>query len=315
MAAETKRRGRGLNLARKQALKGYLYISPWIIGFCAFYLVPNVMSLKYSLTRWSLTNTPKWVGLQNYINLMHDPTFLQVAKNTFLIVIFGSCFFQLGLALLVALGLAGNPRGGFTFRSIFYLPGLVMPVAQGLILRYIYSKSADGLLNQFIGLFGLQPLQWIEDPRIAVWAVILASPLSIGFPMVVFLAGIKGINPEYLEAAKIDGAGTLLAFRKVTLPLLTPVLVYQFLVSMIGGFQLFDFVVTLANIASNGFSYTMGRFNCLGTFVYYMYQKAFQFWEFGYGSAIAWVVFAITLILGGTIFFVFRRQSFYGEST
>jgi multiple sugar transport system permease protein len=298
-------------ISRKRALWGIMLVAPWFIGYLGFNLVPNVYSLYLSFTEWDMFSTPRWVGTANYLALWRDPVFLISIKNTFLIMFFSNLI-AIGFGLLAAVILAKDPPGRYLFRTTLYLPSLVMPVAMGMMMRQIYASGSFGLLNQFLGWFGVPPQRWLTEPDLAVWAVIIAAFWGIGGSMVIFLAGLKGINHEYYEAAMIDGAGAVHRFFRITLPLLAPVIVFQLIMGMIGasGLQVFEFPASLADFA--GATNSMGYHDCLGTLVYYLFMNGFRYFKFGMASALAWYVFGIALVLGVAIYFLAKRYNFYG---
>lgn len=301
-------------MSRKQALWGILLVAPWFIGYLAFNLIPNITSLYLSFTEWDMFSTPQWVGAANYIKLLHDPVFLISLKNTFMIMIFSNLI-SIGFGLLTAVILAKDPPGRYVLRTTLYLPSLIMPVAMGMMMRQIYASGTFGLLNQFLSWFGVPAQRWLTEPSLAIWAVIIAAFWGIGGTMVIFLAGLKGINPEYYEAAMIDGAGPVRRFFYITMPLLAPIIVFQLIMGMIGGsgLQVFEFPASLADFA--GATNSMGYHDCLGTLVYYLFMNAFRYYKFGLASALAWYVFGIALILGVIIYFLAKRYNFYGTES
>lgn len=298
-------------MSRKQALWGIMLVAPWFIGYLAFNLIPNISSLYLSFTEWDMFNAPKWVGTANYVKLLHDPVFLISLKNTFMIMLFSNLI-SIGFGLLTAVILAKDPPGRYVLRTTLYLPSLIMPVAMGMMMRQIYASGNFGLLNQFLSWFGVPAQRWLTEPSLAIWAVIIAAFWGIGGTMVIFLAGLKGINQEYYEAAMIDGAGPARRFLYITMPLLAPVVVFQLIMGMIGGsgLQVFEFPASLADFA--GSTNSMGYHDCLGTLVYYLFMNAFRYYKFGLASALAWYVFGIALILGVIIYILAKRYNFYG---
>lgn len=301
-------------MSQRKAMLGLLYVSPWVIGYVALNFIPNLTSLYYSMTEWDFFSEPTWVGLRNYAELLRDPVFMLSLRNTVLIMVFSNLI-TIGFGLIAAAIMAKDPPGRYLFRTVLYLPSLVMPVAFGMMMRQIYASGDYGLLNQFLGLFGVPPQQWLADERLAVWAVIIAAFWGIGGTMVIFLAGIKGISRAYYEAAMIDGANAVQQFFRITLPLLFPVIVFQTIMGVIGssGLQVFDFPASLAEFSGSGSS--MGQNNSLGTLVYYLYIKGFRYLEFGQASAIAWFVFGIALVLGIIIWKLSKRYDFYGTES
>lgn len=299
-------------LSKKKALTGFLYVLPWVLGYLAFSLIPNLTSLYMSFNEWDFFSEPFWVGIENYKTLFQDPVFKLSFRNTMLIMVFSNLI-NIFFGLLLAVLLAKSPPGHYLMRTVLYLPSLVMPVAMGMMFRQIYSSGTYGLLNQFLRLFGVAPQNWLTEPDLAVWAVIIGAFWGVGGSMVIFLAGLKGISPEYYEAAMLDGAGPVHRFFYITIPLLMPVIVFQLVMGMIGGggLQVFEFPATLSDFS--GASNSMGYHNSLGTLVYYLYMQGFRYLQFGMASAIAWVVFGIALFLGVFIFRLSQKYNFFTD--
>jgi multiple sugar transport system permease protein len=298
-----------VGLSQKKAQMGWLYIAPWIVGFVGLGLFPYAYSFYISLNKWDLLTEPKFRGFKNYVNLFNDPLFIVSIKNTIMYMIF-SMLVGLILALIVAAFLSGRLKGGYIYRTLFYLPNLIVPVAFGLMMQPIFRAQEYGLLNIFLGLFGMKPVYWLEDPNIAIWSVIVTGYWYIGGAMVVFLAGIKGISPSYYEAAAIDGAGWFRKFLHITVPLLMPMIVFQLVCGLIGSLQIFDIPAALANVGQGGGLYQMGVRNSLATLLFYLYFKGFRFWEMGAAAAIGWVVFAIGFVLSLIIMRVIKNASY-----
>jgi multiple sugar transport system permease protein len=293
----------------KRARMGYLYIAPWIFGFIVFQLFPIIYSFVISLNQWDMLSTPKFVGFDNYKNLfLHDPIFLLSLRNTSFNMIF-SMSIGICLALIIAAILAENIRGNYTYRTFFYLPNLIVPVAFGLMMAPIFRSQEFGLLNIVLSKFGIQPVYWLEDPNISIWTVIFTGLWYFGGSMVIFLAGIKSIPKSYYEAAQIDGAGWLGCFFRITIPLLMPVLLFQIITGLIGSLQIFDLAASMAGIGQNVYT-NMGRNNGLATLLFYLYIKGFRFWEMGAASAIGWVVFIIGLILSVFVIQILKKSAY-----
>lgn len=302
---------RKLSMTERHARVGWLYIFPWIIGFLGLGIFPFAYSFYISLNKWDLLTEPKFVGFKNYINLFtNDPLFTLAIKNTGLYIVF-SMLVGLVLALIVSAILAGNVRGGYLYRTLFYLPNLIVPVAFGLMMAPIFRSQEYGLLNLMLSkLFGLKPIYWLEDPNIAIWTVIITGYWYIGGAMVVFLAGMKGISPAYYEAAAIDGAGWFRKFIHITIPLLMPMIVFQLVAGLIGSLQIFDIPATMAGVGQSGAQMQMGRNNSLATLLFYLYFKGFRYWEMGAASAIGWFVFIIGLIFSLIIMKIIKNSTY-----
>jgi len=292
-------------MKRKEALAFYLCISPWIIGFILFYLGPVIASFYFSLTNWDLLTAPKFIGLQNYVKIFtRDPLYLQSLKVT-LIYTFTYVPLDLILGLLIALLLNRPIRGIGIFRTIFYLPSVLTGVAYVVMWMWIFNPQV-GLINTLLKTIGIQGPRWLLDPNWALWALVLMSIFQVGRSMVIYLAGLQDVPKELHEAASIDGANTWSRFWKITLPLLTPSILFNLIFGMIMTFQSF----TNVYIATNG-----GPLDSTLFYVLYLYQKAFSLLEMGYASAMAWILFLMVLVLTIIIFKTSGKWVFYRSET
>jgi multiple sugar transport system permease protein len=271
-----------------QKLTPYLFLLPNIIGFFAFTAMPVVASIIMSFFNWPLLESPKFVGLENYINLFAgDDLFGKVLLNTVYYVVV-----LLPLNLIVSLGFAvwlhSISKGSLFFRVLFFMPVLAPMVASALIWKWLYQPDY-GLINGALETIGIQGPNWIGDPNYAMLSIIIMSVwVGFGYNMVIFLAGLQGIPDTLYEAANIDGAGKWTRFWKITLPMLSPTLFFGIIMTVISSFQVFD----QAYIMTEG-----GPLNSTNTIVYYIYQNGFMYFKMGYASAIAWVLFAIIFIV------------------
>ena len=293
------------NLSTREAFTFYLFISPWIIGFILFYLGPVVASFYFSLTKWDLLTAPEFIGLNNYVKVFtKDPLFFQSLKVT-LIYTFTYVPFDLVLGLFIALLLNRRRRGIGIFRTIFYLPSVLTGVAYVVMWMWILHPQA-GLINTVLKLIGIQGPRWLLDPDYALWALVLMSVFQVGRSMVIYLAGLKGVPGELLEAAAMDGANAWARFWRITLPLLSPAILFNLIFGIIMTFQSF----TNVYIATNG-----GPLDSTLFYVLYLYQKAFTYLEMGYASAMAWILFVMVLILTIIIFKTSGKWVFYHSET
>ncbi|NPV77759.1 MAG: sugar ABC transporter permease [Anaerolineae bacterium] len=284
-----------LNLRKREALSFYLFILPWILGFLFFYLGPILASFYFSLTSWDLLTAPKWIGLRNYEKIFtNDPLFFQSLKVTF-IYTFSYVPLDLIFGLLAALLVNRQIRGVGIFRTIFYLPSVLSGVAYVVMWLWIFNPQA-GLINTLLGFFGVEGPRWLLDPKWALPSLIMMSLWGIGRTMIIYLAGLKDVPHELYESAEIDGANWWHKFWSVTLPLLTPSILFNLIFGIIITFQSF----TNAFIATNG-----GPLNSTLFYVLYLYRKAFEHLAMGYASALAWILFLI--ILGCTVL-IFRTS-------
>ncbi|WP_026370590.1 carbohydrate ABC transporter permease [Kallotenue papyrolyticum] len=283
---------------RSSNLAGYLFISPWLIGFFGFTLIPIVASLYLSFTNYDIFTPPRWIGLDNYRTMFfEDPRYWKSVGATFYYV-----FTAVPLRLVFALAIAMLLNAGFSFlglyRAIFYIPSIIGgSVAVALMWRRLFG--VDGLINTVLGLGGLQGPNWLGDPRTAIWTLILLAVWQFGSPMLIFLAGLKQIPQELYEAAAIDGAGPWKKFLRITLPLLSPVIFFNLVMQIIAGFMVF----TQAFVITRGGPLDSTRFYSL-----YLYDQGFQFLHMGYAAAMAWV---LLIIIAFFTALVFKSSSFW----
>jgi multiple sugar transport system permease protein len=262
-------------------LAGYMFLAPWLAGFFLLTLGPTLASLYLSFTRYDLLNDPVWVGLRNYERMTIDPRFHASVQVTLTYVLWAvplKLMFALALAMILDKGI----RGLTVYRAIFFLPSLLGgSVAIAVLWRQIFG--ADGMVNKFLGLFGLGGTSWISDPDTALGALIVLGVWQFGSPMIVFLAGLRQIPTDMYEAAQMDGAGKLRVFFRITLPLLTPVIFFNLVLQTINAFKAF----TPAFIVSGG---TGGPIDSTLFYTVYLYQEAFGFFRMGYAAAMAWAL-------------------------
>lgn len=275
-------------------LWGYAFISPWLIGLFLLTLIPMGQSLYFSLTNYHLLESPQFSGLSNYKEIfMNDQTFTQALKVTFVYVVV-SVPLKLAFALGVAMLLYKSIKGMSIFRSVYYLPSLIGgSVAIAAIWRNLFGY--DGLVNKLLGTFGIPTTDFINMPNTSLSTLIVLSIWQFGSSMVIFLAGLKQIPKDLYEAAAVDGASKIRIFFKMTLPMLTPIILFNMVMQTINSFQMF----TQAFVITKG-----GPIDSTLVYALYLYQKAFVFFDMGYASALAWILLAIiglaTIIIFGT---------------
>ncbi|RED61910.1 carbohydrate ABC transporter permease [Cohnella phaseoli] len=270
---------------------GYLFIAPNLLGMLVFVIVPIFTSLLMSFTDWDLINAPRWVGLSNFTDKMvHDQQFWVSLKNTF---VFSLLTIPLGIAaaFVIALLLNQSIKGVNLYRAAIFLPVGISMISISVIWRWILNTDL-GILNYVLSLVNLQGAGWLSDEKYALFSVSAISIWkSVGFNMVILLAGLKGVPSHLYEAATIDGAGAWRRMTRITLPLITPSLFFVSIMSVIGSFQVFDLIYS----TTSG-----GPGDSTRVIYYWVYQNGFKFFEMGYASALAWVVFimlfAVTLL-------------------
>lgn len=282
----------------------YLFILPWIIGFLVFTLGPLVLSFVMSFFDWSITGTPKFRGLGNYIEMFTTDD--QALKSLSISLKYAAIFVPLNMiiALVLAMLISQPVKGAKFFRTIFYIPAVISGVAVSSIFGWLLNGNY-GVINYLLSLLGIDGPQWLVDPKWAIIAVIFASAFGVGSMMLIFYTDIKNIPIDLYEAAAIDGAGPARQFFSITLPMITPTILFNLITSIISSFQ----QVTLVMLLTNGGPMKSTYFYGLMT-----YNNAFKFHKLGYASANAWVMFIIILLLSALVFKSSDTWVFY-EST
>ncbi|MGE0005813.1 MAG: carbohydrate ABC transporter permease [Parvibaculaceae bacterium] len=284
-----RRRNSGSRLLRVQGASAYLFLLPWLVGFFGLTLGPMVASLYLSFTDYSLVQSPHWIGADNYIEMFSsDRRFwksLSVTCFYVLLSVPAKLVFALAIAVMLDKGIRGLPL----YRAVFYLPSLLgASVAIAVMWRQVFG--IDGLANEFLSLFGVQGPSWITNPRTSIYTLVLLSVWQFGSPMIIFLAGLRQIPKDLYEAAQMDGASSLRQFLRITLPLLTPVVLFNFVLQTIEAFKAF----TPAFIISGG---SGGPIDSTLFYTLYLYQQGFSFFKMGYASAMAWVLLTAIAII------------------
>ncbi len=275
-----------------EKLTPYLFISPWLIGFFAFTAGPLVLSLVMSFYDWPVIGESTFVGLGNYIRMFtQDPQFWNSLGLT---LKFAVIFVPLNMiiALVLAMLIATNVKGSNLFRVIFYIPSVVSGVAVAIIWGWILDSN-NGILNYILSLVGIDGPLWLQDPKWAIVAIVIASAWGVGNMMLIFYTDIKSIPSSYYEAAVIDGATPLQQFFKITIPIITPTILFNLVTSTISALQQLTLVILLTGGGPMKSTYFYGLF---------VYENAFKHHRLGYASANAWVMFFIILGMTAVIF-------------
>ncbi len=273
----------------------YIFISPWILGFLAFTFVPMLISLVVSFMNWDVLTPPTWAGLSNYIKAFTgDPLVWQSLKVTFVFSIF-SVPLTLIVSLFIALLLNQISRGVKIFRTIYYLPVIVSGIPVTILWMYILNPDG-GLINSALAAIGIKGPGWIYDAKWVMPALLLMSVWSVGGTVVIWLAGLAGVDAQLYEAAELDGANRWQQFLHVTVPSLAPVITFNLIMGIIGALQTFN----QAYVMSDGTS-GAGPNNSMLFFAYYIYKSGFENFKMGYASALAWILFALILIITLTV--------------
>jgi len=262
---------------------GLAFTSPFIIGFLLFMIVPMMISLYYSLCDYNILSAPVFVGLKNYIKMFSDEVFFKTIGVTFFYALI-SVPLRLAFALLVAMLLLNSSRLTAFYRAAYYLPSIIGgSVAVSILWKRMFA--IDGVINKVLAVFGMKdPVSWLGDKNTAIWTLILLAVWQFGSSMLIFLSSLKQIPPSLYEAASIDGAGKFRQFFKITLPLLTPTIFFNLVMQMINGFLAFTqcYIITQGKPMNSTLFYTV-----------YMYQQSFEYYNTGYGAALAWVMLLI----------------------
>jgi multiple sugar transport system permease protein len=287
-------------LKRREAIDGYLFIAPWLIGFVVFVSGPMIGAFLLSFMDWDLFNDPEWIGIENYRELADDRLVVKSLVNTTYYT-FLSVPINLVVALMAAMLLNAQVRGQAFFRTAFYLPAVMPVVANAVLWFYILNPEA-GLANALLDRLGLPQSQWLFDADTAKPTFILMGLWGVGNTMVIFLAGLQGVPSSLYDAAHIDGANAWQRFRVVTLPMLSPVILFNLVLGIIGSFQIF----TSAYLLTDG-----GPNNATLFSVLYLFRLGFEQFQMGYAAAFAWLIFFIILAFTLIQLWFARRWTYY----
>jgi multiple sugar transport system permease protein len=277
---------------KREARLFYILISPWLIGLIVFTGIPLVWSLYLSFTKWDVLTPPEFIGIENYADMLSDKDFYQSLKVTTIYSVV-----SVPVRLMIALGLAmllnSATRAVGYFRTAFYLPAVVASVAVAVIWRWLFNPRF-GPINGFLGVIGIEGPAWLNDPDFALAALIIMSFWGVGGEMLIFFAGLKGIPDQLYEAAEIDGANKFRKFWDITIPMLSPTIFFNLVMSVIGSFQTFDsaFVISTASARDLG--------SPAGSTLFYVlnvYRQGFSRLNMGYATALAWVLLVLLFIV------------------
>jgi len=297
-----KEKRRGMTFRQKDALVGYLMISPIMLGILFFAIVPIIFSLFISFTSWNMITPWEWVGLANYRTMFNDRMLGIIWSNTLTYVLIGIPG-SIIVGLLLALGVStAGLRGGPFYRTVFFLPNITTTVAIVIVWSWLYDRHF-GLFNNILAIVGIAPVPWLSSTAWAMPSIaFMAIWQAMGYNMIILAAGLKGIDETYYEAAKIDGASKLKCLRYITLPMLTPTLFFLVVMQFIGFFQMFD----AAFVMTQG-----GPGHATNTIVLHIYRTAFTFFRMGEASAYAWLMFAVVFVVTGIQFALQKKWVTY----
>lgn len=287
-------------MRRDEAVAGYLAILPWFLGFLIFAIGPIIASFVLMFMHWEVLTPPTFAGLDNFKRFFADPLVGKALINTAIFTVFAVPL-QLGVALFAALLLNVDVKGTNIYRTLLYLP-TQMPAAASSILWFFIFSPTYGLANQLLGAVGIPPQKWLFDTTLVKPAIILMATWGFGNSMIIFLAGLKGVPDELYEAAKIDGANRWALFRYITLPMISPTILFNLIIGLIGAFQVFANVFIMTAGGPGNASLMLNL---------YIYRNAFQNFRMGYASVLAWVLFSFVMILTLIQLWVSRRWVYY----
>lgn len=310
-------RARSSSVARRHTINGLLFCSPTIVGLVGLTIYPLAMSLYYSFCSYSALKPAQWVGVGNYRLIFRDLANHGLLYESVLNTLYYSVVavpLGIAVAFFMALLLNQKVKGQTIFRTMFYVPSIVPVVASSVLWLWLLNPQ-HGLINlamtwsgaeRFVGWMGMKtPIGWLADPNWSKPALILMSLWGVGNSMVIFLAGLQGVPEELYEAAELDGASAWAKTRNVTMPILSPYILFMTIMGMIGAFQYF----TQAWVMTNG---TGGPANSTMMYPMYLFQNAFQFFKMGYACSMAWLMFVVIVIATTIVFKTSARFVYYG---
>jgi len=297
---------------RKNLRTGLLFISPWLIGFFAFTLYPALASLYYSFTNFKILQAPQWIGLGNYAELLRDPLFWKSLGNTLYLTLIG-----VPLSVLVALSIAlllnrRQLHGIGVFRTIFYLP-VVMPAVAAAVLWIFLLNPSNGLVNQILAAVGIEGPGWFFDPAWAKNGLVLLMIWAAGDIVIIYLAALQGVSRALYDAAEVDGAGAWVKLRHVTIPMISPAILFNLIVGAIGAFQYFTQAYVIGNGTVHGTNDVSigGVQNSLLMYGLHLYNNGFRYFRMGYASALAWLLLLTILVATVALLLVSRKRVYY----
>lgn len=292
-----------LSLKQRRTIMGYIFISPFILGFILWFLIPAAVAAHLTFQKWNLLAPPSYIGTANIEKLFKDPLLPQSLKATFVYTFF-SVPFGLVFAFFLASLINSNFRGIAIFRTIFFMPSIVPAVANALLWAWMFNTEF-GLINVVVRGLGGSKVAWLQEPGWAIPAFVLLSMWGVGNSMIIFLAGLQGIPETYYEAAEIDGAGRWAKLWSITLPVMSPIIFFNLVIGFINSFQVF----VNALLITDG-----GPQNATLFLVLYIYRTAFRSQNMGYAATLSWLLFLILMILSVIVFRYIGTRVYYENS-
>lgn len=294
---------------------GWIFVSPWVFGFVSLTVIPLLYSLYLSFHDWNMFSDPKFVGLKNF-ELLFDKTsiygdaFYAALSNNLIYVCFAAVVnFVVGIT--IAWSIFRPSKLNSTLRTIIYMPSMVISFALSMMMSPIFSSNEFSLINQIRTAMGLDLQNWLSTRGQGIWVVCMLCFWGVGGAMMTYISGMKNIHKSVYEAAKLDGAANIRLLVNICLPLLAPMIVYQVIMTFVGGLQAFDNVMGLSTICGGNGTANMGSDNSLATLVFYLYNLGFKDFKMGMASALGWITFAITGVFGIALLVFVQKTGYY----
>lgn len=284
-------------LEKRNLRNGLIFISPWLIGFLGLQIYPICYSFYLSLTEYSGFGAARFIGFDNFTSLHLDPILMTTVYNT---LYYTALAVPIGIVVAIILALCMNQkvREVSVYRALLYLPS-ILPSFALVFVWLIFTNAQFGLLNQILIYFGFPVIDWIGDPRFTKPSLVILAQFGAGGPALIFLASLRSIPRDLYESAEIDGAGVIRKFFRITLPMLTPIILYQLIMGLSGGLQVFTQAYIISGGARGG---TVGSQNSLFFYVLYIWQNAFKYSRMGYAASLSVLFFAVSVIIAMIVF-------------
>ena len=284
-------------LEKRNLRNGLLFISPWLIGFLGLQIYPIGYSFYLSLTEYSGFGKATFIGMQNFLSMRTDPVILSTVYNT---LYYTALAVPIGIvvAIIIALCMNQKVKEVSVYRALLYLPS-ILPAFALVFIWLVFTNAQFGLLNQVLIWFKLPVIDWIGDPRFTKPSLVILAQFGAGGPALIFLASLRSIPKDLYESAEIDGAGVFRKFFRITLPMMTPIILYQLIMGLSGGLQVFTQAYIISGGARAG---TVGSQNSLYFYVLYIWRNAFMFSRMGYAASLSVMFFIVSVIIAMIVF-------------
>ena len=294
---------------------GWLFVSPWVFGFVSLTVLPLLYSLYLSFHDWNMFSDPKFVGLKNF-KLLFDKTSIYgdafyAALSNNLIYVCVAAVINFTVGITIAWSIFRPSKLNSTLRTIIYMPSMIISFALSMMRSPIFSSNEFSLINQIRQAMGLDLQNWLGTRGQGVWVLCILCFWGVGGAMMTYISGMKNIDKSVYEAAKLDGAANMRLLVSICLPLLAPMIVYQVIMTFVGGLQAFDNVMGLSTICGGNGTANMGTDNSLATLVFYLYNLGFKDFKMGMASALGWITFAITGVFGIALLIFVQKTGYY----